>query len=171
MRSQFEAAWRSALAAPLAETKTWCLRDYHSPNLIWLNDRPGLRRVGIIDFQDCVLGPAAYDVVSLAQDARVDISSELELQLLSSYAMARKRASADFDMAAFAASYAVMGAQRASKIIGIFARLDRRDNKPGYLMHLPRVIGYLNKNLKHPVLADLKTWFEQNLPQMVSLET
>jgi tRNA threonylcarbamoyl adenosine modification protein YjeE len=170
-RSQFEAAWRSALSGPMAEKKTWCLRDYHSPNLIWLNDRPGLRRVGLIDFQDCVLGPAAYDVVSLAQDARVDISDELELKLLSGYAMARKRASADFDMAAFAASYAVMGAQRASKIIGIFARLERRDNKPAYIRHLPRVIGYLNKNLKHPALAELKTWFEQNLPQLVSMDS
>jgi len=165
-RAQFENIWRAALAAPLAEKATWCLRDYHSPNLLWLEDRPGLRRVGLLDFQDCVLGPAAYDVVSLAQDARVDVSDELELKLLGGYALARKRAFADFDMAAFAASYAVMGAQRASKIIGIFARLDRRDNKPAYLKHLPRVIRYLNKNLKHPALADLKSWFEQTLPQL-----
>ncbi len=129
-----------------------------------------MRRVGLLDFQDCVLGPAAYDVVSLAQDARVDISDELELKLLGGYALARKRASAEFDMAAFAASYAVMGAQRASKIIGIFARLDRRDDKPAYLKHLPRVIGYLNKNLRHPALRDLKDWFEQNLPKLVTPE-
>jgi aminoglycoside/choline kinase family phosphotransferase len=129
-----------------------------------------LRRVGLLDFQDCVLGPAAYDLVSLAQDARVDISDELELKLLGGYALARKRAFAEFDMAAFAASYAVMGAQRACKIIGIFARLDRRDNKPAYLRHLPRVIGYLNKNLKHSALAELKLWFEQNLPQLLTPE-
>jgi len=169
-RARFENAWRAALAAPLAEKKTWCLRDYHSPNLLWLEDRPGLRRVGILDFQDCVRGPAAYDVVSLAQDARVDVSDELELKLLGGYALARKRASADFDMAAFASSYAVMGAQRASKIIGIFVRLDRRDNKPSYLKHLPRVIGYLNKNLRHPALGELKEWFEQNLPKLVKPE-
>ena len=169
-RAKFENVWRAALAASLAERKTWCLRDYHSPNLLWLENRPGLRRVGLLDFQDCVLGPAAYDVVSLAQDARVDISDELELKLLGGYALARKRAFAEFDMAAFAASYAVMGAQRASKIIGIFARLDRRDNKPGYLKHLPRVIGYLNKNLKHPALSELKDWFEQNLPKLVNPE-
>jgi tRNA threonylcarbamoyl adenosine modification protein YjeE len=169
-RAKFENVWRAALAACLAEKKTWCLRDYHSPNLLWLEDRPGLRRVGLLDFQDCVLGPAAYDVVSLAQDARVDVSDELELKLLGGYALARKRAFADFDMAAFAASYAVLGAQRASKIIGIFARLDRRDNKPAYLKHLPRVIGYLNKNLKHPALSELKDWFEQNLPKLVNPE-
>jgi tRNA threonylcarbamoyl adenosine modification protein YjeE len=169
-RAQFENAWRAALAGPLAEKKTWCLRDYHSPNLLWLEDRPGLRRVGLLDFQDCVLGPAAYDVVSLAQDARVDISDELELKLLSGYALARKRAFPEFDMATFAASYALMGAQRASKIIGIFARLDRRDNKPAYLAHLPRVVSYLQKNLRHPALAELKFWFEQNLPQLLGLE-
>jgi aminoglycoside/choline kinase family phosphotransferase len=139
--------------------------------LLWLEDRPGLRRVGLLDFQDCVLGPAAYDVASLAQDARVDVSDELELKLLGGYALARKRANADFDMAAFATSYAVMGAQRASKIIGIFARLDRRDNKPAYLQHLPRVIRYLNKNLSHPGLHELKEWFEQNLPKLVSPES
>jgi len=169
-RAQYENAWRAALAACLAEPKTWCLRDYHSPNLLWLEDRPGLRRVGLLDFQDCVLGPAAYDVVSLAQDARVTVSDELELKLLSGYALARKRTGADFDMAAFAVSYAAMGAQRASKIIGIFARLDRRDHKPAYLKHLPRVIGYLNKNLKHPALSELKDWFEQNLPKLVTPE-
>lgn len=167
-RAQLENAWRAALAAPLAEKKTWCLRDYHSPNLLWLADRPGLRRVGLLDFQDCVLGPAAYDLVSLAQDARVDVPDELELKLLSAYALARKRVAAEFDMAAFAASYAVMGAQRASKIIGIFARLDRRDDKPAYLKHLPRVVRYLNKNLRHPALAEIKLWFEQNMPQLLS---
>lgn len=169
-RAKLENAWRAALAPALAEKKTWCLRDYHSPNLLWLENRPGLRRVGLLDFQDCVLGPAAYDVVSLAQDARVDISDELELKLLGGYALARKRTFPEFDMAAFAGSYAVMGAQRASKIIGIFARLDRRDNKPAYLKHLPRVIGYLNKNLRHPALRDLKDWFEQNLPKLVTPE-
>ena len=167
-RAQYENAWRLALAAPLAEKTTWCLRDYHSPNLLWLENRPGLRRVGLLDFQDCVLGPPAYDVVSLAQDARADISDEFELKVLSGYALARKRAFAEFDTAAFAASYAVMGAQRACKIIGIFARLDRRDNKPAYLKHLPRVISYLSKNLKHPALAELRFWFEQNLPQIWS---
>ncbi len=170
VRAQFENAWRAALTGPLAEAKTWCLRDYHSPNLLWLEERPGLRRVGLLDFQDCVLGPCAYDVASLAQDARVDVSDELELKLLGAYALARKRALPEFDMAAFAASYAIMGAQRASKIIGIFARLDKRDGKPSYLAHLPRVIHYLRKNLRHPALTELKSWFEQNLPQLLNPE-
>ena len=129
-----------------------------------------MRRVGLIDFQDCVIGPPAYDVVSLLQDARVTVSDELELKLLGAYALARRKAQPDFDMAAFAAAYAIMGAQRASKILGIFARLDKRDGKPVYLAHLPRVKAYLRKNLGHPALADLKAWFDQYLPQLFAPE-
>jgi len=165
-RAQYEMAWRTVLAGVLAERTSWTLRDYHSPNLLWLPNRDGVRRVGLIDFQDCVLGPPAYDVVSLLQDARVTVSDELELKLLGAYALARRKAQPEFDMASFAAAYAVMGAQRASKILGIFARLDKRDGKPAYLAHLPRVKSYLLKNLGHPALADLRAWFEQYLPQL-----
>ncbi|WP_374545754.1 tRNA (adenosine(37)-N6)-threonylcarbamoyltransferase complex ATPase subunit type 1 TsaE [Rhodoblastus sp.] len=169
-RAQYEMAWRAVLAGPLAEPTGWTLRDYHSPNLLWLPSREGIQRVGVIDFQDCVLGPPAYDVVSLLQDARVTVSDELELKLLGAYALARKKAQPDFDMAAFASSYAIMGAQRASKILGIFARLDKRDGKPGYLAHIPRVKSYLKKNLGHPALADLRAWFEQYLPPFLAQE-
>jgi N-acetylmuramate 1-kinase len=169
-RAQYENAWRSVLAGPLSEPKSWTLRDVHSPNVLWLPRRDGVRRVGLIDFQDCVIGPPAYDVVSLLQDARVTVSDELELKLLGAYALARRKAQPDFDMAAFAAAYAIMGAQRASKILGIFARLDKRDGKPVYLAHLPRVKAYLRKNLGHPALADLKAWFDQYLPQLFAPE-
>lgn len=165
-RAQYENVWRALLAPLLAERKTWTLRDYHSPNLLWLEGREGAKRIGLLDFQDCVLGPPAYDVVSLLQDARVDVPDELELQLLGHYARVRKQLQPDFDMAAFAAAYALMGAQRASKILGIFARLDKRDGKPHYLAHIPRVKNYLRKNLGHPALADLKAWFETNLPKI-----
>jgi aminoglycoside/choline kinase family phosphotransferase len=84
--------------------------------------------------------------------------------------LARKKAQPEFDMASFAAAYAIMGAQRASKILGIFARLDKRDGKPTYLAHIPRVKSYLKKNLGHPALADLKAWFEQYLPQLFAPE-
>ncbi len=113
-----------------------------------------------------MLGPPAYDVVSLLQDARVTVSDELEMKLLSHYARARKQFEPDFDLAAFAGAYALMGAQRASKILGIFARLDKRDGKPIYIAHIPRVKNYLRKNLGHPALADLKAWFDLNLPQI-----
>jgi hypothetical protein len=142
------------------------LRDYHSPNLLWLPAREGLARVGLLDFQDAVLGPPAYDVASLLQDARVDVSADLELRLLGHYAKARKAADPDFDVGAFAGSYAIMGAQRATKVLGIFARLDKRDRKPQYLRHVPRVEAYLTRNLRHPALASLKVWYDAHLPRL-----
>ena len=165
-RAQYENAWRGILAGPLAEPKTWTLRDYHSPNLLWLANRVGDQRVGVIDFQDALFGPPAYDLVSLLQDARVTVPDELELKLLGAYAFIRNKREEGFDVVAFTTSYAIMGAQRASKILGIFARLDKRDGKPGYLAHIPRVKNYLRKDLGHPALAELKTWFEQYLPQL-----
>ncbi len=164
-RMQFLGLWREALAPILAQPTTWTLRDYHSPNLHWLENRTGLQRLGLIDFQDAVLGPPAYDLVSLLQDARVDVSDDLELRLLALYARRRASADAAFDAKAFAASYAVMGAQRATKILGIFARLDKRDGKPQYLQHLPRIERRLAKNLVHPLLQPLKLWYQAYLPR------
>jgi tRNA threonylcarbamoyl adenosine modification protein YjeE len=149
---------------PPAET-TWCLRDVHSPNLIWLDDRQGTARVGVIDFQDCVIGHPAYDVASLLQDARVTVPDALELKLLGAYAQARRAADPAFDMADFIRCYAILGVQRATKILGIFARLDKRDRKPQYLTHLPRIEAYLVKGLAHPALAEVRAWFESTVPR------
>lgn len=165
-QARFINLWKALLGEIVTAPCTWTLRDFHSPNLIWLPQRDGLRRVGIVDFQDCVLGAPAYDVVSLLQDARVTVSEELELRLLSHYARKRREQDAEFDMAGFARSYAALGAQRATKILGIFARLERRDNKPQYLAHLPRVERYLVKDLAHPALAELKAWYEEHLPNL-----
>ncbi len=169
VKANFVNLWRKTLQDIVAARATWTLRDYHSPNLIWLPDREGVAKIGLLDFQDCVLGHPAYDVVSLLQDARVDVPDLIELKLLSHYARLRREADADFDMAEFARAYAVLGAQRATKILGIFTRLDRRDRKPDYLRHLPRVERYLMKDLDHPVLADLKIWYETHLPRIFSL--
>ena len=166
-RGIFLSLWRSALDRVSISREAWVLRDYHSPNLIWLPERSGLTRVGVIDFQDCVLGHPAYDVVSLLQDARVTVPDDLELRLLSHYAKARCAIEEDFDMSAFAAAYALLGAQRATKILGIFARLNVRDGKPQYLAHLPRVERYLAKNLQHPALADVKAWCKTYLPRLI----
>ena len=143
---------------------TWVLRDVHSPNLIWLEDREGLARVGVIDFQDAVIGPAAYDVASLAQDARVDVAEDVELALLGHYVALRRRLDPAFDAKRFARDYAVLGAQRATKIFGIFARLAKRDGKPQYLAHMPRVARYLGRCLAHPHLAPLKAWYAAHVP-------
>ena len=164
----FQSLWRSTLGDIANARSTWVLRDYHSPNLIWLPEREGLARVGVIDFQDCVLGHPAYDVASLLQDARVSVSDDLELRLLSHYAMTRSKADPDFAMSDFAAAYAMLGAQRATKVLGIFTRLDRRDGKPAYLAHIPRVERYLKKNLEHPALAAIKGWYKTHLPRLVA---
>ena len=142
------------------------LRDFHSPNLLWLPEREGTARVGLLDFQDAVMGPAAYDVASLLQDARVDVPEMMEIGLLSRYTRARRSADAAFDAPAFARAYATLAAQRASKILGIFARLERRDRKPQYLRHLPRVWAYLQRSLAHPALAPLAAWYRANVPPL-----
>jgi N-acetylmuramate 1-kinase len=165
VRAEFLNLWGEALGTLADGPRTWVLRDYHSPNLIWLPERGGVRRVGLIDFQDAAIGPPAYDVVSLLQDARLTVPTELELRLLKLYAAARAGDPA-FDREEFARAYALMGAQRATKVLGIFARLDRRDGKPSYLKHLPRVEAYLARNLAHPVLDRLKAWYGAQVPRL-----
>ena len=167
-RATFINLWRQALVEVASAPPTWTLRDYHSPNLIWLPEREGLARIGIIDFQDCVLGHPAYDLASLGQDARVTVPDDLELKLLATYAQRRRAADPDFDMAGFVRAYSILAAQRATKIVGIFARLNQRDGKPGYLRHLPRVENYLRKSLQHPALAEIKAWSQANLPTLFS---
>jgi len=166
MRDAYVALWRDALAPAFAEPAIWVLRDYHSPNLLWLPQREGVARIGLLDFQDAVMGPAAYDLASLLQDARVDVPEMMEIALLSRYTRARRAADAAFDAPAFAKVYATLAAQRASKILGIFARLDRRDGKPQYLRHMPRVWGYLQRSLAHPALAPLAVWYRVNVPAL-----
>jgi len=163
-RAEFFAMWRELLKKPLAAPKTWVIRDYHSPNLIWLADRTGMQRVGVIDFQDTVLGPHAYDVVSLLQDARIDVPETLELTLLSRYIKARRAGDAGFDPAGFAELYAIMSAQRNTRLLGTFARLNRRDGKPHYLRHQPRIWTYLQRSLAHPALENLRDWYLANVP-------
>jgi hypothetical protein len=164
-RQVFLGLWRELLAPILAQPTTWTLRDYHSPNMHWLSDREGLSRLGLIDFQDAVIGPPAYDVASLLQDARVDVPVDLELRLLALYARLRGARDADFDAGTFAGAYAAMAAQRATKLLGIFTRLDRRDGKPQYLQLLPLVERRLSRNLSHPLLRPLRGWFEACLPR------
>jgi tRNA threonylcarbamoyl adenosine modification protein YjeE len=167
MRAEFVMMWRDLLSKPASAARTWALRDFHSPNLIWLDERTGTARVGIIDFQDAVLGPAAYDLVSLLQDARVDVPEQLELALLTRYIKARRASDDSFDPAAFAELYAIMSAQRNTRLLGTFARLNRRDGKPQYLRHQPRIWTYLNRSLAHPVLARAREWYSANVPPPV----
>lgn len=165
--AEFEAAWRGALESATAEPRALCLRDFHAGNLMWLPARgeagggaSGRRRVGLLDFQDARLGPPAYDLVSLLQDARRDLGSGLEAAMLARCL----DASPGLDEAAFRAAYAILGAQRCVRIIGVFHRLARRDSKPAYLAHLPRVWAHLETNLAHAALAPVRAWFERWAP-------
>ncbi|MEZ5908589.1 MAG: tRNA (adenosine(37)-N6)-threonylcarbamoyltransferase complex ATPase subunit type 1 TsaE [Hyphomicrobiaceae bacterium] len=162
LRAEFVSLWREALA-PIAETPPgWVIRDYHSPNLMWLPERAGHRRVGVLDFQDALAGHPAYDLVSLLQDARLTVPAELEAALLDRYCASVAADEQDFAASAFRRAYAVLGAQRNTKILGIFARLARRDGKPGYLAHVPRLWSYLARDLAHPDLARLQAWYDRH---------
>ncbi|WP_342643388.1 tRNA (adenosine(37)-N6)-threonylcarbamoyltransferase complex ATPase subunit type 1 TsaE [Rhodoligotrophos ferricapiens] len=168
IRAAYLEEWRTLWPLVEADEPVVMLRDYHSPNLLWLPERRGIERVGIIDYQDAMIGHAAYDLASLLQDARVDLPEDMEERLLERYLAERKAQSPDFDRAAFTAAYAVFGAQRAAKILGIFTRLSKRDNKHGYLPHLPRMRRHLERNLRHERLTSLRQWFERHLPEALS---
>jgi N-acetylmuramate 1-kinase len=163
-RAHFQSLWRDALRPVLEAPKTWVLRDFHSPNILWLDEREGIAKIGLLDFQDALLGPAAYDLASILQDARVDVPEEAEIALFGRYVGARRQVDPQFDAIAFARLYATLAAQRATKILGIFARLDRRDHKPQYLRHMPRVWNYLRRALAHPALEALDGWYRRNVP-------
>ena len=156
-RDDYAKAWAQAFDVLDTSEKSIVLRDFHSPNIIWRGDKNGHERVGVIDFQDALIGPSAYDVASLAQDARVTISPELEAQVIEAYCVARKT----LDRASFDAAYAIMSVQRNSKILGIFVRLNLRDGKPQYLKHLPRIRAYVARSLEHPALAGVKAFYEK----------
>ena len=159
-RTLFRDAWDKVFDA-LADAETsLVLRDYHSPNLIWRPERVGRDRLGVIDFQDALIGPAAYDVASLAMDARVTVQPALEAETVAAYCAARG-AWGDFDRARFDRDYAIMAAQRNSKILGIFVRLNDRDGKPHYLKHLPRIRGYLSRALAHPALGPVREAYRE----------
>ena len=125
------------------------LRDYHALNLIWLPDRTGLARVGLLDYQGALAGHPAYDLMSLLTDARRDVDPRVAQAMEARFATAT-----GIDSAQLSADLAILGAQRNLKILGIFARLARRDGKPGYLSLLPRVRGHLDRALAHPALAE-----------------
>lgn len=164
VRDAFVAAWDGPFRVIEERPRTLTLFDYHSPNLHWLPARDGIARVGVIDTQDARFGPAAYDVVSLTQDARVSVPPAIEDELLQRY-LAARRSDGHFDAASFGVDYAICGAQRATRILGVFARLASDDGKAHYLLHVPRLNAYLDRCLAHPVLSSVKTWYDTHAPR------
>jgi aminoglycoside/choline kinase family phosphotransferase len=158
-RAGFRAALEDVMAAHADGPRVMILRDYHAENLLWLPDREGIARVGVLDFQLAQMGQPGYDLVSLLQDARRDVSLETEAAMIRRF---KDTMGAD---AGFDAAYAVLGAQRALRILGIFTRLCRVSGKPGYLRLIPRVWGQLQRNLTHPATAPLARLCRELLPE------
>ncbi|WP_067736433.1 aminoglycoside phosphotransferase family protein [Novosphingobium naphthalenivorans] len=154
----FTAAWEKVLSdlLPRQRPGITVLRDYHAENIMLLGS---LEKQGLLDFQDALVGHPAYDLVSLLQDARRDVSPELEARMIEHYMRATL-----VEPELFVADYARLGAQRNTKIIGIFVRLWRRDGKPRYLDMIPRVWALLERDLAHPALAPVAAWFDANIP-------
>jgi len=160
LREEFLALWRALLPVARGVPDSLVLRDYHVDNLMLLAGRAGIAACGLLDFQDAVIGPRSYDLVSLLEDARRDVPADLARAMLRRYVEAFPA----LDRAAFGASYAVLGAQRNCKIVGIFTRLCVRDGKPIYLGHIPRVWRLIEQDLRHPALAPVARWLDQHIP-------
>jgi aminoglycoside/choline kinase family phosphotransferase len=154
----FARAWEQTLGdlLPRQRPGVTVLRDYHAENIMLLGS---LEKQGLLDFQDALVGHPAYDLVSLLQDARRDVTPELEAAMFDHYV---QRSGADPDT--LLADYARLGAQRNTKIVGIFVRLWQRDGKPRYLDLIPRVWALLERDLAHPALAPVAVWFDANIP-------
>jgi aminoglycoside/choline kinase family phosphotransferase len=158
--ADYEARWRTAFPLARAVPDTLVLRDFHVDNLLQVAGRTGLAACGLLDFQDAVAGPVTYDLVSLLEDARRDIDPALVAAMTARY----RDAVPGLDPDAFAASWAVLAAQRHAKVIGIFTRLSRRDGKPRYLGHIPRVWRLMEAALAHPALSDVRAWIDRHIP-------
>lgn len=163
--TEHRSLWRAALSEIATGRRVFVHRDYHAQNLLWLPERSGVGRVGLIDFQDAVAGSEAYDLISLIEDARRDVSPQMAEAATAHYLAMRRAQGARVNEAEFRRDMAVMAAQRNAKIVGIFARLYKRDGKARYLAFLPRVWTYLERDLAHPALAGLRAWYDRVIPK------
>ncbi len=159
-RDSFLAAWRAVLGPVAGSRETLVLRDYHVDNLMQLENGAGAAGCGLLDFQDALIGARAYDLVSLLEDARRVVAPETVAAMQAHYLAAF----AGLDRQRFLTDYALLGLQRSTKILGIFVRLDRRDGKPRYLAHLPRLWQLVEAGLAHPALAPVAAWFAAEVP-------
>lgn len=162
-REAFYSLWTEAFKALDSHVPGLALRDFHAENLFWLPDRSGQARVGLIDFQDALFVHPAYDLASLLEDIRRDVDPDLHEPLKQRFRDAAGIAHDD----AFNAAYAVLAAQRATKLLGFPVRADRDFGKPQYRALLPRVTRHLRRNLGHPACEPLRDWFQRNIPEIV----
>jgi aminoglycoside/choline kinase family phosphotransferase len=158
--AEWDAIWTPIRVRGAEGASVFCHRDYHAENLIWLPDRVGPARVGLLDFQDALRAHPAWDMSMLLHDARRDVSAEREAAALARYFQLRP----GMDRAAFLADYHALGALNVARILGIFARLVTRDGKPRYRAMMPRLWGYLDRCLADPQMAVLKAWMDRHVP-------
>ena len=162
-QAEWAALWAPIQARGEADANVFTHRDYHAENLLWLDRREGLARVGLLDFQDALRAHPAWDLLSLLQDARRDVEPALEASMLARYLAARPRTERE----AFLSDYAGLAALNNARIAGLFARLVVRDHKPRYRAFLPRMGRLLARNLEHPDMAGLRAWFARYVPDGV----
>lgn len=158
-RQAFRFLWNILAPEVAKEPRVLVLRDFHAENLLWLPDREGAAKLGLLDFQDAVAGHPAYDLVSLLEDARRDVSPDLAEAMLERYI-----AGSGADDQQFRRAYAILGAQRNIRILGVFTRLWKRDGKPQYQAFMPRMWRLVERDLAHPALADLRGWMDAIVP-------
>ncbi len=159
----YDAAWAPLWPLVLAGPPVLTLRDYHADNLMIL-DRPGVRRLGLLDYQDALAGHPAYDLASLLQDIRRIVSPELEAAMIDRYIAARRARQGAIDAVAFRTAYDILAAQRNIKILGVFTRLYVRDGRASYPAYHPRLWEMVTHNLESPALAGVAAWFAANVP-------
>lgn len=160
LREPFHATLLATLVTHATPADVLIQRDYHAENLLWLPERTGIARVGLLDFQDAMIGHRAYDLVSVLQDARRDVPQAVETAMIARYIAATGVAAQDFETA-----YHCLGAQRNLRILGVFARLCLRDGKKHYVDLIPRVWAHLQRDLEHPALAPVARILQGVLPE------
>jgi aminoglycoside/choline kinase family phosphotransferase len=158
-KAGYQSAWRQVLAPVAADGlgPVTVLRDYHAENVMLIQDRSGVAHFGLLDFQDALAGHPAYDLASVLEDARRDVSSDVERAMIDRYAQATGSGEA------LERAYWALAAQRNTRILGVFTRLWKRDNKPGYRRFQPRMWGLLERDLARPALEPVREWFDANV--------
>jgi aminoglycoside/choline kinase family phosphotransferase len=159
-RDTFRAAWEAALAPVEADglPRVTVLRDFHAENIMLVKGKDGIAHFGLLDFQDALVGHPAYDLASVLEDARRDVSAGVEAAMLDRYVAAARQGEA------YRSAYWALAAQRNTRILGVFVRLWKRDGKPGYRQFQPRMWGLLERDLAHVALAPVKAWFDAHIP-------
>lgn len=158
-KDDFAEAFFALLDTKLSPPSVLIQRDYHAENLLWLPGREGIARVGLLDYQDALLGHPAYDLVSLLKDARRDVPEAVEMAMIDRYC-----AASGLDHGSFRDAYHLLGLQRNLRILGVFARLSMHFGKPSYIDLIPRVWAFVERDLAHPVNAPVAMLLRQSLP-------